>query len=585
MNHNSSKITHIEKIRHSLAHILAMAVLEMRPNAKLGYGPAIENGFYYDFLFSEPLEQKDVPAIEEKMREIIKKALPFKKEIWSFERALEFYKNQPFKRELIREKSDLYNVQIYKTGDHFFDFCKGGHLENTSEIPLNAFKLDKIAGVYFKGDSKREQLTRIYGIAFETKEELEEFLKNREESEKRDHRKIGAELELYTISEEVGPGLILWLPRGVIVRDTLEKWAIETEKKWGYVRVATPHVAKENLFKTSGHLPYYKESMYPKMKLDDAVYYLKAMNCPMHHLIFNSRVRSYRELPLRLAEYGDVYRYEKSGELYGLMRVRGMSMNDAHIYCAQDQAIDEFINVIRLHQYYYDTLGIKDYYMELSLRDPKKKKKYSGDNEIWIEAEELMREAMEKSKVPYVVVNKGAAFYGPKIDFQIKSAVGRIFTASTSQIDLFSAQRFNLEYTDKDGSKKRPIIIHRAPLGTHERFIGFLIEQFIGNFPAWLAPEQIRILPLSDKFIDYAKSVLENLKDRGIRAELDQSNETLGKKIREAEKMKVPFIFVVGKKELENNSVAVRQRLKGDLGQMTLDQFLQTFGANFQIPQ
>lgn len=574
----------IEKIRHSLAHILAMAVLEMRPDAKLGYGPAIENGFYYDFLFSKPLEQKDIPGLENKMREIIKKNLPFKKEIWSFERALNFYKNQPFKRELIREKSDGREVQIYKTGDHFFDFCKGGHIENTSEIPIEAFKLDRIAGAYFKGDSKREQLTRIYGLAFETKEELENYLKNQEELQKRDHRKIGQDLELYTISEQVGPGLILWLPRGTIIRDTLERWAVQTEKKWGYTRVATPHVAKESLFKTSGHLPYYKESMYPKMKLDDDIYYLKAMNCPMHHLIFKSRPRSYRELPLRLAEYGDVYRYEKSGELYGLMRVRGMSMNDAHIYCTIDQAVDEFVSAIKLHQYYYETLGIKDYYMELSLRNPKKMKKYLGANEMWLEAEELMREAMEKSKVPYVVVNDGAAFYGPKIDFQIKAVTGRIFTASTNQIDLFMAERFGLLYTDKDGLKKQPVIIHRAPLGTHERFIGMLIEQYAGDFPVWLAPEQVRILAVSDKFNSYAMSILEKLKSADIRAEFDQSDQTLGKKVRDAEKMKVPFIFIIGQKEMEKNLIAVRQRNKGDLGQMSFDKFLEIFGRSFSIP-
>ncbi len=578
------EISKIEKIRHSLAHILAMAVLEMYPDTKLGFGPAIENGFYYDFLFSKPITQNDLPIIEEKMREIIKKALPFKKEIWSFERALEFYKNQPLKRELIREKSDLYNVQIYKTGDHFFDFCKGGHVENTSEIPVDGFKLIKIAGAYFKGDAKREQLTRIYGLAFETKQQLEEFLKNQEEAEKRDHRKIGLALELYMVSEDVGPGLILWLPRGTIIRDTLERWAIETEKKWGYIRVATPHVAKENLFKTSGHLPYYKNSMYPKMKLDDAIYYLKAMNCPMHHLIFKSRIRSYKELPFRLAEYGDVYRYEKSGELYGLMRVRGMTMNDAHIYCTLDQAVDEFLSVIKLHQYYYSILNIKDYYMELSLRNPKKRKKYLGNNEMWIEAEELMRAAMEKSKVPYIVVNDGAAFYGPKIDFQIKAVSGRIFTASTSQIDLFMAERFNLEYIDKDGSRKSPVIIHRAPLGTHERFIGFLIEHFAGNFPIWLAPEQIRIVPVSDKFINYGKLILENLKNHNIRAHLDESRATLKKKILEAEKMKVPFIFVIGEKEMQSNSISVRQHGKGNLGKLTLNQFLQNFKIFFQIP-
>lgn len=565
--------SNIDHIRHSLAHILAMAVIDLYKNVKLGIGPVIEQGFYYDFDLKESIKAEDLAMIENKMREIINKNLDFKQELWSKQEALVFFKDQPYKRELIQDRVKSGRVQVYKTGE-FYDFCKGGHIMNTQELKEIAFKLMNVAGAYWRGKETNPMLQRIYGVAFYTKEELDKYLITIQEAQKRDHRKIGAELELFTFSEYVGPGLVLWLPRGTIIRDLLERWAVETEKEWGYVRVATPHVAKEILFKTSGHLPYYKDSMYPKMKLDDDTYFLKAMNCPMHHLIFKSKLRSYKELPLRLAEYGDDYRYEKSGELFGLMRVRGMRMNDAHIYCSKDQAIDEFVKVIKLHQYYYQALGIKDYYMEMSLRDPKKKKKYLGTEAMWKDAENFMQLAMKKSGVPYVIVEGGAAFYGPKIDFQIKSVTGRIFTASTNQIDFFMAERFGLEYINKDGLRKKPVIIHRAPLGTHERFIGFLIEHFAGNFPVWLAPIQVALIPVSSKHFSYADTIAAKMKKLAIRVEFNQDNAPLGKKIRSAELLKIPYIIVVGDKEKAQNSLSVRERHSEKLSAYKVDEFL-----------
>lgn len=568
------KVKNLNNIRHSLSHILAMAVLDLYKNVKLGIGPVIKNGFYYDFDLKASIKEEELPKIEGRMREIIGQELDFERKLWSRKKALAYFKNQPYKVELIQDKVKTGKVQVYKTGE-FYDFCKGGHIENTRDLKNIAFKLINVAGAYWKGDENRPMLQRIYGIAFATELELRQYLKIQQEAQKRDHRKIGVDLGLFTFSEDVGSGLVLWLPRGTVIRQVLENWVIETEAKWGYVRVSTPHVGKEILFKTSGHLPYYKDSMYPRMKLDDAVYYLKAMNCPMHHLIFKSKLRSYKELPLRIAEYGDVYRYEKSGELFGLMRVRGMRMNDAHIYCTEEQAIEEFVNVIKLHQYYYDILGIKDYYMEMSLRDPKKKTKYLGSEKMWQKAKLFMHKAMEKSNVPYKIVPEGAAFYGPKIDFQIKSVTGRVFTASTNQIDFFMAERFGLEYVDKDGLRKRPVIIHRAPLGTHERFIGFLIEHFAGNFPVWLSPVQVLVIPISARHFIYAENITRLMRESGLRVECNQSDEPLGKKIRSAELLKIPYIVVVGAKEEVSNTLSVRERYSKELHQYRIDQFLE----------
>jgi threonyl-tRNA synthetase len=403
-------------------------------------------------------------------------------------------------------------------------------------------------------------LTRIYGIAFENKAGLDEYQATLEEAKKRDHRKLGAELDLFCFDEEIGKGLPIWLPKGNIIKEELENWAKETEEKWGYQRVTTPVITKENLFYTSGHLPHYKDGMYAPLEIEGENYYIKPMNCPFHHKVFSARPRSYRELPLRLAEYGWCHRYEDSGSLFGLMRVRGMQMNDAHLYVTEEQMVDEFVKVIQLHEHYYKILGITEYQMELALRDPNNMEKYHGDESDWQKAEAITREAMEKSGVPYIVVDEGAAFYGPKMDFQIYSSIGRSFTASTNQLDLYMGKKFNLEYTTADGSKKTPAIIHRAPLGTHERFIGFLIEHFAGAFPLWLSPVQVTVLPVSEKFAEGAEQMAKILKESGIRVEVDQDNDSLGKRLRNAKTHKVPYILVVGEKEMESGNLTLEGR-------------------------
>lgn len=571
----NEKIVDLEIRRHSFAHVLAAAVLQMFPEAKFGVGPNIENGFYYDFDLPRTLIPEDLAILEDKMKDIIKKNHPFEKSIVSHEKAIELFKKakQDYKIGILSDEAKGDEVSLYKSGE-FVDLCRGPHIDSTGELDMRAFKLMKIAGAYWRGDEKNKMLQRIYGVAFDNKNDLAQYLKQIEEAEKRDHRKIGAEQELFTFSPKIGPGLVLWLPKGNIIKEELEKWAKETEEKLGYVRVTTPIITKEDLFYTSEHLPHYKESMYSPMNIDGEKYYVKPMNCPFHHTIFGHRKRSYRELPMRLAEYGWCHRYEDSGSLFGLMRVRGMQMNDAHIYCTKEQAIKEFVDVIKLHQYYYDKLNIKDYYMELALRNPENKK-YHGDDSMWKEAESLMREAMVISKVPYIVQNDGAAFYGPKIDFQIKSITGRTFTASTNQIDLFMPKKFDLKYIDKDGQDKFVVCIHRAPLGTHERFIGFLIEHFAGAFPVWLSPVQVKILPVSsEKHIDYAKKVHTMLLTENIRVEIDDSNESIGKKIREAEKQKTPYMLVVGDKETESNAVAVRSRGSKNIETITIQNFI-----------
>ena len=555
--------------------MLAAAVMELWPNTKRAIGPAIENGFYYDFDFGNvKISKDDLPKIEETMRQIVKSWDKFIRVEILWKDAQKMYSDNPYKLELIQEfnKSGK-KLTLYQSGD-YSDLCRGGHIENPAE-ELKHFKLLSAAGAYWRGSEKNKMLTRIYGTAWPTKEELDKYLRQQEEVKKRDHRKIGKELELFTISEEVGPGLVLWLPKGNIVKEELEKWAKETEEKWGYQRVTTPNITKAGLFYTSGHLPYYKGDMYPPMKLDDGEeYYLKPMNCPHHHMIYAAKPRSYRDLPLRLAEYGTVYRYESSGELFGLMRVRGMAQNDAHIYCTQEQAVDEFVDVMKLHEYYYRTLGITEYHLELALRDPKNKTKYHGDSEMWKLAEKLMRQAVAKVKIKMVEEEGSAAFYGPKIDFIVHSSVGRQFAVSTNQIDLYMGKRFNLKYTDASGKEQTPVIIHRAPLGSHERFIGFLIEHFGGAFPTWLAPVQAEIIPVSEKSLGYARKVAVKLSENSIRNHVDESGETVGKKIRETEKQKVTYMLIVGPKEEQNESVSVRARGEVEIGPMPLGKFI-----------
>lgn len=548
--------------------------MDLYPDTKRTIGPAIDNGFYFDFEFAEPITDADLAKIEKNMRKILPSWNTFERSELNADEAKKEYPGNEYKQELIEEfTKDGSKVSFYKSGS-YWDLCKGGHVENMKEIDPNSFKLDRLAGAYWRGDEKNKMLTRIYGLAFETKEQLEAYLKQREESEKRDHRELGKKLELFTFDEEIGKGLPIWLPKGTIVKEELEKWAKETEAAWDYQRVSTPIITKENLFYTSGHLPLYKESMYAPISIEDENYYIKPMNCPFHHKVFSALPRTYKELPLRLAEYGWCHRYEDSGSLFGLMRVRGMQMNDAHIYVTPEQAIDEFVKVIKLHEFYYKILGIEKYEMELALRDPKKLDKYHGEESDWKMAEEMTMKAMELSGVPFKVVHEGAAFYGPKMDFQIYSSIGRSFTASTNQLDLYMGKRFGLEYTDKDGTKKTPFIIHRAPLGTHERFIGFLIEHFAGNFPLWLAPTQVKVIPVRENHNDYAKEIYELLKQNGVRVELDINDANLGSKVRDAKNKRMPYWIVIGDKEIEAGKVTLESRDAGQLGQISKDEMV-----------
>ncbi|KKS58224.1 MAG: Threonine-tRNA ligase [Candidatus Nomurabacteria bacterium GW2011_GWF1_42_40] len=570
----------MSNLRHTLAHLLAASVGDIYKfdKIKLTLGPAVENGFYYDIDFgSEKVANNDLQKIEDRMRKNLPKWTEWAHKEITKNEALDFFNNE-YKAELINEISERGEKITTYTCGGFTDLCRGGHLKHPAkEIDPGSFKLDRVAGAYWRGNERNKMLTRIYGLAFETKKELDTYLKQKEEAEKRDHRELGKKLQLFTFDEEIGKGLPIWLPKGNIIKEELENWAKETEQKWDYQRVTTPIITKENLFYTSGHLPLYKESMYAPISIEEENYYIKPMNCPFHHKIFSAIPRSYKELPLRLAEYGWCHRYEDSGSLFGLMRVRGMQMNDAHIYVTPEQAIQEFVDVIKLHEYYYKILGIEKYEMELSLRDPNKLDKYHGEEEDWKLAEEMTVKAMELSGVPFKIVHEGAAFYGPKMDFQIYSSVGRMFSASTNQLDLYMGKRFNLEYTDKDGSRKTPYIIHRAPLGTHERFIGFLIEHYAGAFPLWLSPVQVKVVPVRDKHNEYAKQVFELLKENNIRAELDDADLNLGTKVRDAKNNKVPYWVVIGDKETEAGKVTLESRDNGQLGQLSKEELLSKF--------
>ncbi len=565
---------YLNHLRHSAAHLLAAAVLELWPNAKKTIGPAIENGFYFDFDFGDvKLSEEDFPAIEKKMKSIVQTWKGFERIEVSKEQALEDYKDNEYKTELINEFSQNGETITYYKSGNYSDLCEGGHVEQPSK-EIKAFKILSLAGAYWRGSEKNKMLTRIYATAFPTQEELDEYLNMLEEAKKRDHRKIGKEMQLFHFEEEIGQGLPIWLPNGNIIKEELEGWAKKTEAEWDYQRVTTPVITKENLFFTSGHLPLYKDSMYAPIVIEEENYYLKPMNCPFHHKVFSSSPRSYKELPLRVCEYGLCHRYEDSGSLFGLMRVRGMDMNDAHIYCAMDQAVEEFINVIKLHEYYYKMLGITEYEMELALRNPEKMDKYHGEESDWELAEKMTIEAMEKSGVPFKIVHDGAAFYGPKMDFQIKSSIGRMFTASTNQLDLYMPKKFDLKYIDKDGQEKTPVVLHRAPLGTHERFIGFLIEHFGGNFPVWMHPSQVAILAISpDKHGDYAKELQKKFREAGIRVNLNIEAETLGNKIRKAQGDRTPYMIVLGDKEIESGNLAIRKRT-GDNINMSPDEFV-----------
>lgn len=572
-NQLPDQLTHI---RHTLAHLLAAAVLELFPDAKPTIGPAIDNGFYYDFEFKTPIAEKDLKDIEKRMR----KLLPSWKEIVgkevSADEAREMFKNNQYKIELIDEivgKGE--KITLYTAG-HFTDLCRGGHSENPAkDIPSDSFSLSHIAGAYWRGSEKNNMLTRIYGLAFGTKAELDAYETMMKEAEKRDHRKLGKELDLFEFDDDVGPGLPLWLPNGAVLIEELEKLAKETEFKGNYVRVRTPHIAKESMYLKSGHLPYYEESMYPPMEYEGGKYYLKAMNCPHHHKIFAARPKSYRDLPLRLAEYGTNYRHEKSGELFGLMRVRSLQMNDAHIYCTEDQFADEFRAVNEMYTKYFKIFGVDKYVMRFSTHDPKRLgEKFVNEPELWKKTEDMVRKVLVDSKIPFVEVPNEAAFYGPKIDVQVWSAIGREFTLATNQVDFAVPARFGLTYTDKDGSLKTPLCIHRAPLGTHERFIGFLIEHYGGNFPLWLAPVQIKVIPVMETHYDTAQKIHETLRASMIRSEIDLSNNGFGKKIRNAKNARVPYTIILGDKDIEANKVTLESRDKGQIGQLDIEEIV-----------
>ena len=567
------------KTRHSTAHVMAQAVMEIYPDAKLAIGPPIENGFYYDFdlgadedgnlitFSSERLEK-----IEKRMRQIIAGNHKFVYREVGDDEARELFKNEPYKLELIdglvKGGSDEYGyateekpvISTYRH-DTFEDLCRGPHVEDTKQIRPDAFKLLNTAGAYWRGDENNPMLQRIYGTAWRTKEELKQHLRRLEEAKKRDHRKLGKELEIFMFDEEVGPGLPLWLPNGGIIIEELEKLAKEMELKAGYERVRTPHLAKDALFNRSGHLAHYTESMYPPMELEGVRYYVKPMNCPFHHKIFASSPRSYRNLPLRLAEYGTCYRFEKSGELFGLMRVRSMQMNDAHIYCSEEQFEDEFLRVVDLYLEYFRLFGIEKYVMRFSTHHKSGLgRKYVDNERMWLKTEEMVRHAMQNGDVPFVEVPDEAAFYGPKIDVQIWSAIGREFTLATNQVDFAQPERFGLRFVNKAGNPDVPICLHRAPLGTHERFIGFLIEHYAGKFPVWLSPEHVRVIPINDNHNDYAQKLDEQLKDAGLRSKADLSSERMNAKIRQAQLMKVPYMLVVGDREVSDGTVSLRKR-------------------------
>ena len=564
----------IEHTRHSLAHLLGAAVMELYPDAQLTLGPAIDDGFYYDVKFADSLSSDDLPKIENKMREILPSWKTVTHKEVTKEQALEHYKGNIFKEELINEIAERgEKITLYTMGS-FVDLCRGGHTDDLSAIDPESFKLDRIAGAYWRGSEKNPMLTRIYGLAFEDKKGLVSHLEMRAEAEKRDHRKIGQEQKLFFVDDMVGKGLIMWQPNGTIIRDEIEKLAKEKEEEQEYVRVVTPHLAKEELFLTSGHLPYYKDDMYPAMVMDDGTYYLKAMNCPHHHIMFRHEKHSYRDLPIRFAEYGTVYRNELSGTLAGLLRVRCLAMNDAHIYCRKDQIEEEFEKALRLTMEYFEIFGLSDYWFRLSKWDPKHTDKYIDEPANWEYTEGVIRKILDRVGVPYKEVDDEAAFYGPKVDIQFKSILGRTETMSTVQLDFAAKKRFELVYTDNEGKENNDVfVIHRAPLSTHERFTAFLIEHYGGVWPTWLAPLQVAVLPVGEMHEAYANEVTTALKKAGARVET-WTQDGLGKRIRKAKVEKVPYQIVIGDKERDANTITVEGRNDLKLEQIKLEEFV-----------
>ena len=560
-------------LRHSCAHLLAQAVTQLYPDAKPTIGPPIEHGFYYDF-FMQPVGDEELKKIEEQMKEIMKKNLPIVREEHTNDSLRKMFGGNKFKTEIMDDKiGHEVGSTAYRQGE-FVDLCRGPHVESTSQIRW--FKLTSSSQAYWRADSKRESLTRIYGMCYATKEGLRNREKQIQEAAKRDHKKIGREMELYMIDEMIGKGLPVWLPNGEILKSSIEAFAIKTEEEYGYQRVTTPVLGKKQLFEASGHLPHYAEGMYPPMEMDDGIYYLKAMNCPMHHLIYRNKKRSYRDLPLRIAEYGTVYRNEMSGTLAGLLRVRMLSMNDAHIYCTLEQVAQEFANNIKMVQDYYSAFGFEDYYFRLSLWDSENTEKYIDQPENWEATQNHLRKILDDLEVSYIESIGEAAFYGPKVDIQFTTTMGREESMSTIQLDFAAKERFGLKYTDETGMENGEVfVIHRAPLSTHERFVAFLTEHWSGNFPTWLSPIQVQIITISEKHKKYAKMVSEKLLKSGIRVKIDDSDNTIGKKIRLHRKMRPAYMAIIGDEESENMTISVRARNGLQRNGIPLDEFVQ----------
>ena len=561
----------LQVYRHSTAHLLAAAVLELYPETQLGIGPPIESGFYYDFDRATPFTPEDLAKIEAKMWEIQKRSLPYERVYTKKEDGLKKYGDAWMKCELIAERAgDIFSE--YTLGPHFIDFCRGPHVPDTSK--LKAFKLLSIAGAYWKGNEHNKQLQRIYGTAFFTPKDLQDYLNRLEEAKRRDHRRLGKELELFTVSDVVGAGLPLWLPKGATIRRLLEDYILERERALGYQHVYTPDLAKVELYERSGHWEHYKDSMFPPMELEHERMVLRPMNCPHHILVYESKQRSYRDLPVKIAELGTMYRYERSGALSGLSRVRCMTLNDAHIFCMPEQIKEEFSNVMRLVEAVYKDLGITQYRYRLSLRDKADKEKYVDNDAMWELGESMLRVAMDALKLPYVEAKGEAAFYGPKLDIQLADVMGHEETYSTVQVDFHLPGQFDLHYVAADGKEHRPVMIHRAIISTMERMISYLIELYAGAFPIWLAPVQAIVLPITDRQADYARTVLKQLEAAGIRATIDERNEKVNFKIREAQLQKIPYMLVVGDREQENVQVSVRNRKHGDQGVKAVPDFI-----------
>lgn len=573
---SKDEISEIDKKRHSLAHLLAAAVMELYPDTKRTIGPAVDNGFYFDFEFSQPISDNELPKIEKKMRELFPTWNSFDGKEVSPEEAKDFYPGNEYKHELVDEIVERgEKLKIYTSGE-YGDLCRGGHVEDMKEIDPDSFELDRVAGAYWRGDENNKMLTRIYGLAFESKEELEEYKKQREEAKERDHRKIGKEMDLFTFSDLVGPGLPLFTPKGTAMRDAIVDKIGDIQAKYGYKKVWIPHITKPELYKTSGHWDKFGEELF-HVKGKESEFVMKPMNCPHHTQIFASSQRSYKDMPVRLAEATAVYRDEQTGELLGLGRVRSITQDDAHVFCTPEQIEEEIQNIVHIINEFYDALGIKDgdYWVSISVRDPETPEKYLGDDKIWKDSEKILEKVAKESKLPAKKVEGEAAFYGPKLDFMFKDALGRERQLSTIQLDFNMPGRFELEYVDKDGSKKTPVMIHRAIAGSLERFLSIMIEHFAGNFPFWMAPVQVKVLPIAEPHVEKAEEIYDELCSKGIRVEIDKSSDGFGKKVRNAKLDRVPYFIIIGDKDIEAGKVTLESRDDGNIGQLSLEEVLE----------